>query len=243
MFPELHAPRRGVLADAIPKRFSCHTYASAPSSSDWAMLSYLSGRWEKQDIHLRLVRVPESFLSGGILRFGRITGTNTVCVLSGPRDPMHLIMAGSLGEAFVLECTSHGMGTCWITGSLLRKALPMEIPEQESVYALIAVGHPGEKQGLRHRKDLAALCLGDSASWPEPFRKAARYVQEAPSASNAQPYLMQADQNTFSLDSSEKAGLDLGVALCHADLAFDMPHAWSFTSSMQKVSARCQCAM
>ncbi len=243
MFPELHTPNRAVLADAIARRFSCHHYGAAPSLADWSVLSYLTGKWSRQDIRLRLVRVPEGFLSGGILRFGRITGTDTVCILSGPSDPMHLIMAGSLGEAFVLECTVLQFGTCWVTGSMLRKPLPLDFLPGETVFALIALGLPAEKLPPRHRKEISALCDGDFSSWPEPFQRAARYVREAPSASNAQPYLMHADQNRFSIDSSDRTRLDLGVALCHADLALDMPHSWSFSSHPQQPMATCTCTM
>ena len=67
MIPDRIRTRRSALAQAVPHRFSCHHFSAAPSLTDWSSLSYLCGRWEYGDLHLRLVRVPESFLAGGIL--------------------------------------------------------------------------------------------------------------------------------------------------------------------------------
>lgn len=241
MLPELTRSHKTVLADAVRLRFSCHHFSAPPSLADWSSLAYLCGKWERNGIHLRLVRVPESFLSGGILRFGRITGTNALCVLSCPALPEKIIQAGALAEGFVLECTSLGLGTCWITGSILRKEIPLEIPPAETVFAFIALGSPGEAQPPRHRKELSALCAGDWTSWPEPFRRAAALIQEAPSSSNAQPWRLEADPDGFSIHASDRSRLDLGAALLHADLALDMPHAWSIRGNQAEPIAVCTC--
>lgn len=242
MIPDRIRTRRSALAQAVPHRFSCHHFSAAPSLTDWSSLSYLCGRWEYGDLHLRLVRVPESFLAGGILRFGRITGTDTICVLSGPALPETVIQAGALAEAFVLECTALGLATCWITGSILRKPIPLAIPQTESIFAFIAIGKAGEAQTARHRKELSALCIGDWMAWPEAFQKAAAYIREAPSAANAQPYHLEAHANTFSIRSSDRSRLDLGAALLHADLALEMPHTWTLRGSSAEPEVVCTCS-
>ena len=242
MFPDLLKPHRQTLSEAVSSRFSCHTFSASPTLQDWAVLSYLAGRWEHSGTRLRLTRVPSGFFSGGILRFGKITGTDTVCVLSGPDDEMHVTAAGFLGEAFILDCTSRSFATCWLTGSLLRKPLPVPISPGETVFALIALGHPGESPTPRRRKDLSRLCEGDVSTWPSPFRQAAQYVWEAPSASNAQPFLMSVSAHSFSIDSSDKTRLDLGVAICHASLALDMPFRWVAGTDRSEPMATCLCS-
>lgn len=46
---------------------------------------------------------------------------------------------------------------------------------------------------------------------------------------NMQPWTMSiGPEGEFLLDASDRAQLDAGIALCHAELALETPHTWHF---------------
>ena len=53
-------------------------------------------------------------------------------------------------------------------------------------------------------------------------------MQIAPSAINLQPWEMELTADRFILNAPERQQLDLGIAVCHAELAMESPHAWHF---------------
>ncbi|HNX73650.1 MAG TPA: nitroreductase family protein [Spirochaetales bacterium] len=121
-------------------------------------------------------------------------------------------------EKLVLELTARGYATCWIGGvfSRSRAAEVVQAKEDELVPAIIAFGWPADRRKLadrvvtasaraRSRKpieeiafDLAADHSYDASSgllrgvpggrFDEPWLAVLRAVQEAPSASNKQPW-------------------------------------------------------
>ena len=237
--------KKADLRQAVQRRFSCHVFSAPPSLADWASLSYLAGRYGSSDgVTLHLFRVPTSFFSGSFLSFSRITGTNAVCAVTAPANGLQDTQAGLLSEAFVLECALLGLGTCYLTGSFLRKPLPAAFSRTERVLCLIAIGQCGESPASRGKhKELNKLCQGDPDTWPVPFRQAASLVQLAPSSGGAQPFLMWADGNAFCLDSSDRTRMDLGIGICHAELALTMPHIWRFSEHRYEPMSRSLCQM
>ena len=60
---------------------------------------------------------------------------------------------------------------------------------------------------------------------------AAALVQIAPSAMNMQPWVLSIGPNSeFIVDTADRALLDAGIALCHAELALETPHVWHYAS-------------
>ncbi|MBQ9307324.1 MAG: hypothetical protein IJ229_05295 [Clostridia bacterium] len=231
---------KSALQGAAAARFSCHTFGSRLSVSDWAALSYLAGKSELPGIRLTLLRVEESFFTGTLLSFGRITGCTAIAVLSGPNTPEAPVLGGFCASAFVLTLTQSGYASCFLTGGYSKKQLPFTPRSGEVLYALIALGHPGEKlPGARERKSLQKLCAEDPQVWESRFQQAAALVQLAPSQSNRQPVLMGAGPGRFWIDSSDKTRLDLGIAICHAELAFSGPHTWSLSNQRAEPMSLC----
>lgn len=229
----LFAPEaRARLYDAIALRTSCRQYAGAPSPADWAALSYLSGRYSLPGARILLTQVPEDLFTGIVLGYGRITGCTTVAVLAASiSEPRSRLNAGIVGEAFVLEATAMGLGTCWVGGTYKRKQLPaIQLRSDETVLALIAVGMPrsAAQPEARRRKALEKLCRGDHRLWPEELRRAAVAVQMAPSALNLQPWTMSLVGDRFVIDAPDRQQVDLGIAVCHAELTLESPHRWHF---------------
>ncbi|MBP3636771.1 MAG: nitroreductase family protein [Clostridia bacterium] len=222
--------QRSRLFEAIPNRYSCRSFSGAPSTADWAALSYAAQRYALPGVRLFLHTVPENIFTGIVLNYGKITGCTTIAVLAASiAQPHSRIHAGILGEAFCLEATAMGLGTCWVAGTYKRKQLELPLQADETVLSIIAIGVP-EKAApdARKRKSLDRICKGDIRQWPEELRRAAAAVQMAPSALNLQPWEMAYTDGHFTLDAPQLHQLDLGIAVCHAELAVAEPHLWHF---------------
>lgn len=221
-------PRRRVLAEAIPVRYSCRSFDDPFSIADWAGISYIAGRYVLPGARLALLHVTEDLFTGTLLNMGRVIGCTTVAaVIADMAVPNALIHAGILGEALCLEATAAGLGSCWIASTYKKKQLNVSLHPGEQVQAIIALGHPADhKPPQRKRKNVERFCKGDSSLWPEELRRVAEAVRLAPSAQNSQPVTMHMGNYRFSFDAPAQSMLDLGIALCHAELVLTSHHCW-----------------
>lgn len=223
------------LSAAVRLRTSCRSYRGAPDIAQRAALNYAAGRFSLPGARLELVNVPESAFTGTLLGMRRITGcTLAGCLILSGGEPNARLNAGILGEAFVLEATAMGLGTCWVTGSFRKKDIAVKTAPGEALLCVIAVGIPSAPlaaPAARHRKAPEQLCRGAWREWPEQLLQAAALVHEAPSAMNMQPWtLWVGTEGEFVLDTSDRAMLDAGIGLCHTELALTTPHTWHFGS-------------
>lgn len=226
--------QRKRLTAAIPARVSCRAYVAPPSTADWASLAYAAERYRLPGARLALCRVDEVLFTGTLLGMGRITGcTAAAAVIASPAEPLGRLHAGILGEAFALEATSLGLGSCWVSGTYRKRMLSVPTQEDEAVLCIIAVGVPAPDSmdaSSRKRKPVERIAKGYDR-WSASFRDVARAVQAAPSAMNMQPWQLTLDGKRFILDGSDRSQLDLGIALCHAELTMPSHGAWQFGSS------------
>ena len=226
------AHKRPELIEAVKLRTSCRAYAAAPDAAEYAALSYAISRYQLPGVRLTLFPVEEGFFTGMLLGTKRLTGCRLAAAVI-ITDEMHSrVNAGIVGESFVLEATAMGLGTCWVSGSFKRKELRVPVAQNEAVLCVIAVGKPAApltQPTTRHRKSPEHFCRGNYHDWPEELQDAAALVQAAPSAMNMQPWaLYMGPKGEFVLDASDRAQLDAGIALCHAELALETPHVWRF---------------
>ena len=229
------------LGNAIAKRVSCRAYAAPLTAGDWAALAYAAGRYTMPGARLELARVDESLFTGTLLSAGRVTGCCAcAAVIASSAVTRSKVHAGILGEAFTLEAVSLGLGCCWMTGTYKKKLLNVPLQPGEAVLGVIALGYPAEgaiQPGNRRRKPVERLCRSDIRTWPEELRRTARAVQMAPSAMNMQPWTMDLSGNRFILDVSERSQIDLGIALCHAEIMLHTPHTWHFAATWREPAA------
>ncbi len=229
LYPIADRPR---LIQAARLRTSCRTYAGAPDPADYAALSYAIGRYQLPGVRLVLAPVEEGFFTAPVLSGKRITGCRMMAAVVITDTPQSRINAGIAGESFVLEATARGLGTCWVSGSFRRKGLTIPTAPGETVLCVIAVGKPAAplaEPASRQRKSPEHFCRGNFRSWPEELTDAATLVQIAPSAMNMQPWVLSiGPESEFILDTSDRALLDAGIALCHAELALETPHVWHY---------------
>lgn len=231
LFTAADRPR---LINAAKLRTSCRAYAGAPDAADYAALSYAIGRYRLSGVRLALTPVDDQFFTGTLLSTKRINGCRLIAAVIIDEQPSSRLHAGIVGEAFVLEATSRGLGTCWVSGSYKRKELHLPLAPGEAVACVIAVGKPLQPLTApvsRQRKAPEHFCRGNFRSWPEELTDAAALVQIAPSAMNMQPWVLSIGQgNEFIVDTADRALLDAGIALCHAELALETPHTWRYAS-------------
>lgn len=226
---------RARLIAAARLRTSCRSYAGAPDTADFAALSYALGRYQLPGVRMVFCPVAEDFFTGALLATRRITGCRRIAAVIAQDTPRSRVHAGIMGESLVLEATSHGLGTCWVTGSYRRNALAIDLAANEGVLAVIAIGIPAApltEPRQRHRKPPEHFCRGDFRTWPEELTDAAALVQCAPSAMNMQPWTLGlGTRGEFILDTADRSLLDAGIALCHAELALETPHTWHYGAS------------
>ena len=227
------AQRKRLLA-AIPNRASCRAYVAPPSAADWASLAYAAERYRLPGARLILCKVSEVLFTGALLGMGRITGCTAIAaVVCSPAEALSRLRAGFLGEAFALEAVSLGLGTCWVSGTYRKRMLEVKLDADEVVLGVIALGVPAPDSvdpAARKRKPIERIAQAYDR-WPATYRDVARAVQAAPSAMNMQPWQLMLDGRRFILDGSDRSQLDLGIALCHAELALPPHGPWQFGSS------------
>lgn len=232
------------LSGMIARRVSCRRYDGLLTSGDWSALGYIAGRYALPGARLHLTRVEESLFTGTLLGPGRVTGCRAVAaVIASSAMPQGRMRAGILGEALCLEAVSLGLGSCWISGTYRKKNLSLSLQPGEQLLGVIALGYPAEGEiqpGNRRRKPLERLCRGDVRAWPEDLSRVARAVLQAPSALNLQPWEVALGPDRLVVDAGDRFQLELGIALCHAEIALSRPHAWHYASARKDPAAWAQ---
>ncbi len=228
LWPDSMKPR---LIEAVQKRTSCRNFSGAPDSRQQAALHYCVGRCKLPGVRIAFIPVNDGVFTAPLM-MRSIAGCRLAAAVIIDETPHARLHAGIMGEALVLEATALGLGSCWVSGSYRRKAVSVALNRGEELLCLIALGVPSiplAAPAKRTRKPPEHFCKGDFRQWPEMLQSAAALVQQSPSAMNMQPWALFMGRNgEFVVDASDRAELDVGIALCHAELALDIPHEWYF---------------
>lgn len=163
--------------------------------------------------------------------YGMITSCRDYLLLTyDPSDEMSVLSAGYAAECAVLEATRLGLGSCWIGGTYSRGdfAKSIQIPDNEALSAVIAIGYGCEKRRLIDR--LSGMIAGSDKRKPfdnlffiegDEFRPSLEAMRLAPSARNLQPWRAFTDGKTIHFYRTEQSSytlLDCGIGLCHFHL-------------------------
>ncbi len=143
---------------------------------------------------------------------------------------------GYLGEAFILEATGLGLGTCWIAGSFdkERAGRVIELAPGERVVAITPLGYPTKKQPGGERLLRSAVRASARISveklapgildgtWPRWAVTAVQAARLAPSGANRQPWRFRLSGDALVMSRAAKlywtAPIDLGIARLHLEL-------------------------
>lgn len=182
---------------------------------------------------------------GGTFRpstYGVIKGARTYALLTyDTTDETSAFAAGYAMERVVLEAVSMGLGTCWIGGTFKEKTFmdAVNVPDGQTLAAVVSIGYDSERTRLLERLTKAVaksatrrpfndLFVASSPSGLIPlpsdsiWRNPLEAVRVAPSAVNAQPWRAVCDGERvhfFYRRSRSRSALDMGIALCHFDIA------------------------
>jgi nitroreductase len=169
--------------------------------------------------------------------YGRVEGAPWTAAFIAPEGAE--VEAGYVGEAFVLETTRLGLGTCWVAGMFDKDAAARlaDLAPGERVMAVTPVGYALERKALVERMMSAAvrsaarrqvediapgLTRSGSAAWPAWAVSAVEAARQAPSGANRQPWRFRLDGGGLVLataaDAYWTAPIDCGIAMLHAEL-------------------------
>jgi len=189
-----------------------------------------------------LIDDPDRRLFTGIVGdYGKVVGTPLAAafVAGGTGDDVSEESqgaAGYLGEAFVLEATRLGLGTCWIAGTFdkERAARLLDLAHDERVVAVTPLGYPTTQQAggervLRTMVKASARISVDKLApgildgeWPQWAVSAVQAARLAPSGANRQPWRFRMAEGALVMRRADRlywtAPIDFGIARLHVEL-------------------------
>ena len=169
--------------------------------------------------------------------YGRVEGALWAAAFTAPEGAE--VEAGYVGEAFVLEATRLGLGTCWVAGMFDRETADRIVTAEpgERIVAVTPVGYPLERKALVERMMSAAvrsaarrqvediapgLVRHGAHPWPAWAVSAVEAARQAPSGANRQPWRFSLEGGALVLSTTPgaywTAPIDCGIAMLHAEL-------------------------
>lgn len=185
---------------------------------------------------------------GKIGTYGVIKGATTYIGAAVEKKEDALVDLGYVMEKVILYCTSLGLGTCWLGGTLKRSGFAQAagLKENEILPAVTPVGYSTGRKGVVDRLIRAAAGSSQRKAWEELFfyknltepldkqqagifSEALEMVRLGPSASNKQPWriVMEEGKLHFYLQAAKGYGkglgfsiqkIDVGIAMCHLEM-------------------------
>ena len=211
--------------EATKKRFSVRKYAAAPTEKQLAELEGMAQLLEAHGVRIAIGSSREVF-KPIFLWYGKVTGTDAFAAIIAKKDT-ESEMVGYVGEAFILECTAMGLGTCWLGGSYSKtKAMAsVTLGEDERIVCITPIGVPDEEYAERPRRsmekltDLSQQEFGTLAPWQ---KRALDCARKAPSAINRQPWFFRVEKDAIAVENTSAnfgyGQLDCGIAMLHVEL-------------------------
>lgn len=226
------AAQRVRYQNAMKRRFSCRAFSEPLDISHLSALSYAAERVCLPGTRIVVDACPEK-LFFGLPVVGRIHGMSHCAYMIAEQGMERMATsAGVSGEAFILEATAMGVGTCWVAGSYRRGAVNVDLQPGERLLAVTPLGLPENPDEMppRRRKNLSQIGLTEPSSWPLWAYHAAESVRIAPSAVNLQPWRLHYAGHALQLMTNGKTDtLDMGIALLHMEAAMEgRKHLWKW---------------
>ncbi|HCM28506.1 MAG: hypothetical protein A2Z99_01165 [Treponema sp. GWB1_62_6] len=164
--------------------------------------------------------------------YGKITSTGQYAAFIGDSaDPDAERLLGYYGEAFILEATSLGVGTCWVSGTFNPESVKAHISLRpgEEVFSVTPLGYPTEDSSpverlakfvvrSEKRKPSASILDGDLSAIPNWAQAALNSARSAPSATNRQPWLFKWTKDSMTIrvrGTGKRLIQDCGIAMLH----------------------------
>lgn len=211
--------------EAANKRVSVRKYTGSASRDELRVLKDAAKYFSTENVRI-VVGKQEGVFNPLIGK--TIAGTETYAAVIS-RNGDHDYMVGSVGEAFVLECTAMGLGTCWLGASynkgIANSAIRID-PDKEQLRCMIAIGHydklPNKKRNRKTIYNLTGMEEAEFAALPEWQKTAVECARIAPSARNFQPWEFDVLKDSLQVACISKnfgfGGIDCGIAMLHIEI-------------------------
>jgi hypothetical protein len=207
---------------AAQKRYSVRRYRQEPSLEDMLALESAAASLSVRGVRIA-VGIEQKVFSG--ILGSRIKGTSAFAAfVTSNGDETSL---GYLGEAFILECTSLGLGTCWLGANFNRSAASntINLKKGEKIVCVTPIGVADEPFVRRKRRGVAELTWLDDEEFEQLSawqRSAVQCAILAPSAVNKQPYELIPENGGITVaDGGNNFGfgkVDRGIVMLHIEL-------------------------
>lgn len=243
--------------EAIKARRSVRTFnGEAPSEEELVRLRAEAGKIENPygiKFDWAFLDASEKGLSSPV-----IVGERMYVAGKSSRTPHIEEAFGYSFEKLLLCAQTMGLGSCWIAGTMDRKVFEKAIDLQsgEAMPSISPIGRPSAKMSLRetvmrkginadNRREFGQLFFDGFFDRPLTMERAGKYlealeaVRRAPSAVNRQPWRVvltethahfyERQSTGYVRDGFDLQKVDLGIALCHFDLALNecgLPHTF-----------------
>ena len=205
------------IMEIMRKRHSVRSFRSLEIGSAAAdiLRSYIGGLNEKYGVSLRLVTGEPKAFDGFISRVGTFKNVRSYFVVAAPKNKE--FEAGYCGELALLKAAKLGINSCWVGMTYSKSAVKAD--GSDRIFAVIALGY-GDNNGVPHKsKPMEMLC--SHRAEPQWFIRGMEGAMLAPTAMNRQRFFFKWDGRTVTAQAGAGIGtvLDLGIAVCHFELA------------------------
>ena len=227
----LHLDSNKTWFNAEKRRVSIREYESDPSEEKYEALCALADKLSVEGEMRIVLSKSTQALFDGVLgkKFGKVNVT--AAFINSDGSPLENV--GYRGEAFVLECTALGLGTCWVAGTYNHASgrRIFDVKKGEKLASVTPIGVPkgGElpldTEVMRKRKSIekyTGLSVKEIEGLEEWKRVGLLSAQSAPSAVNMQPVSYTVGKNFIEIQPSGVSflprALDMGIAMLHLEL-------------------------
>lgn len=211
--------------DAAKRRSSVRDYTGPVDRDTFYELKKFAQTLETDEARIEL-RAKAGVLDKPMLlpNFG-VQGTN--CFAAVIVRDHNDFMGGYIGEAFVLECTSMGIGTCWLGGTYKRGNARQyfDLADDERIVCVISFGNcsvfpkPLAKRTAEQLTGLEAEKIRSLPAWQQ---DAIRIAKLAPSARNKQPWELEIKPGCIGIYCNSNnfgfGDVDCGIAMLHIEV-------------------------
>ncbi len=210
---------------ATQARFSVRRYQAEPGEEELAALEEAAARISGRGVRILLGRDARLF-KPMFLWYGKIAGAKRFAAFVAKADASPHSL-GYMGEAFILEATALGVGTCWVGASYHKRMAQSLVPleEGERIVAVTPLGIAAESYMGRPRKsleELTGLTQEQLQALPDWQQSALSCARLAPSAVNRQPWRFSPNEKGIEVTQTGSnfgyGGVDLGIAMLHIEL-------------------------
>ena len=220
--------------EAAKTRSSVRNYTGSVDKDTFYELKGAASRLCNDDARIEL-RAKNGVLIKPVLSqlLGGVEGTNCFAAIIVRNGNNY--MGGYVGEAFVLECASRGIGTCWLGASFKRSAVRqfIDIDENETLIAVIAFGRTNgfpKPPAKKSAEQLTGLETEAIKALPEWQQEAIRIAKLAPSARNKQPWDIEVKKDMLGIVCNSSnfgyGDVDCGIAMLHIELGAGMRNVY-----------------